>query len=123
MGMEDYKDWWGMLLNLSEITSPEAGRRTVRIDKKIRSGFGVVNQDMIKMNFVNVIWKEEKFFVAQCLSLDVSSFGNTYEEALSNLNEAVELRLEDTKPGEVKEIEILKKYWSRMVLYLCPRFE
>jgi predicted RNase H-like HicB family nuclease len=41
------------------------------------------------MNYV--IYREDEFFVAQCLNVDVSSFGSTREEAVSNLKEAVEL--------------------------------
>jgi len=43
----------------------------------------------------NVAWKEEKYFVAQCLNVDISSFGDNREEALSNLDEAINLYLED----------------------------
>jgi predicted RNase H-like HicB family nuclease len=38
-----------------------------------------------------VVYREEEFFVAQCLNVDVSSFGSTREEAVANLKEAVEL--------------------------------
>ena len=37
------------------------------------------------------VYREEEFIVAQCLNVDVSSFGNTREEAVANLKEAVEL--------------------------------
>ena len=37
------------------------------------------------------VYREENDFVAQCLNVDVSSFGATREEAISNLREAVEL--------------------------------
>src|SRR5438105_2202223 len=37
------------------------------------------------------VYREDEFFVAQCLNVDVSSFGSTREEALANLKEAVEL--------------------------------
>lgn len=43
----------------------------------------------------SIIWQEEKYFVAQCLNVDVSSFGDSKEEALENLKEAVALYLED----------------------------
>ena len=39
-------------------------------------------------------YREEEFIVAQCLNVDVSSFGNTREEAVANLKEAVELYFE-----------------------------
>lgn len=59
-----------------------------------------------KQVFTHVVWKEGKYFVAQCLNVDVSSFGKSYEEALKNLQEALELYLEDAPRGSVKEIEM-----------------
>lgn len=49
----------------------------------------------------NVVWKEGKYYVAQCLNVDVSSFGNTQNEALKNLLEAVELYLEDKEHNDL----------------------
>ncbi len=43
----------------------------------------------------NVVWKEGKYYVAQCLNIDISSFGDTREDALKNLDEAISLYLED----------------------------
>ena len=43
----------------------------------------------------NVVWEEGKYFIAQCLNVDVSSFGKTQKDALANLNEALELYFED----------------------------
>jgi predicted RNase H-like HicB family nuclease len=37
------------------------------------------------------VYREEELFVAQCLNVDVSSFGSTREQAIANLKEAVEL--------------------------------
>lgn len=34
------------------------------------------------MNLQNVIWKEGKYYVAQCLNVDVSSFGKSRKRAL-----------------------------------------
>ena len=48
-----------------------------------------------KVELQNVVWKEGKFFVAQCLNVDVSSFGKTKKEALANLDEAQELYYSD----------------------------
>lgn len=59
-----------------------------------------------KQLFTNVIWKEDKYFVAQNLNADVSSFGKTYEEALKNLQEALELYLEDASRGSIAKIEM-----------------
>jgi len=42
-----------------------------------------------------VVYREGEFFVSQCLNVDVSSFGSTSEEAITNLRDAVELYLAD----------------------------
>ena len=41
------------------------------------------------------VYREDEFYVAQCLNVDVSSFGQTREEAVKALREAVELYFED----------------------------
>lgn len=56
--------------------------------------------------FTNVVWKEGKYFVAQCLNVDISSFGKTHEEALKNLEEAVDLYLEDAPKENITHIEM-----------------
>ncbi|MFW6290169.1 MAG: type II toxin-antitoxin system HicB family antitoxin [Mariniphaga sp.] len=42
-----------------------------------------------------VVYKEDKFYVSQCLNVDVSSFGNTIQEAIDNLNEALALYFDE----------------------------
>ena len=49
------------------------------------------------------IWKEGKYFVSRCINVEVSSFGDTIEEAISKLKEAVELYFE----GEDKELPVI----------------
>ena len=44
-----------------------------------------------------VIYKEGKYYVSQCLNVDVSSFGRTIDEASANLKEALQLYFEDDK--------------------------
>lgn len=46
-------------------------------------------------SFETLVWKEGCYYVAQCLSVDVSSFGTTRNAALNNLREALELYFED----------------------------
>lgn len=53
----------------------------------------------------NVVWKEGKYYVAQCLNVDVSSFGKTRQEALDNLQEALELYFEDHNQPRIEKIE------------------
>lgn len=50
---------------------------------------------MKNIELTNIVWKEGKYYVAQCLNIDVSSFGKTKPEALKNLDEALELYFED----------------------------
>jgi predicted RNase H-like HicB family nuclease len=60
---------------------------------------------MKKINFKNIVWKEGKYYVAQCLNVDVSSFGSTKKEALANLREALALYFEDNKSVKTSKIE------------------
>jgi len=60
---------------------------------------------MRKINLKNVVWKEGKYYVAQCLNVDVSSFGKTKKEALANLDEALELYFEDIKTPRLTKVE------------------
>ena len=60
---------------------------------------------MRKIKFKNIVWKEGKYYVAQCLNIDISSFGRTEKEAPDNLKEALELYLEDIKSPKVVEVE------------------
>ena len=45
------------------------------------------------VNFKYVVYQEGKYYVSQCLNVDVSSFGKTIDEAVNNLIDAVELNL------------------------------
>ncbi len=42
-------------------------------------------------SFKYVIYREGKYYVSQCLNVDIASCGDTIEEAISNLKDAVEL--------------------------------
>lgn len=46
---------------------------------------------MRKIDLKSVVWKEGKYYVSQCLDVEVSSFGKTKKEALKMLQEALEL--------------------------------
>ena len=60
---------------------------------------------MKKQKFNIVLWKEKKFFVSQCLDVDISSFGKTKKEALANIKEALELYFEEHKPAKYTPVE------------------
>ena len=44
-----------------------------------------------------VLWKEKEGYVSKCPETEVASCGDSPEEALANLKEAVELYLENAK--------------------------
>lgn len=56
---------------------------------------------MKRFNLTATIWKEEGAYVSKCPELGVASCGDTTEEALSNLKEAVELYLDNAKELEI----------------------
>lgn len=47
------------------------------------------------MRFTAAVTREGKWYVAQCLEVEVASQGETFESALENLREALELKIED----------------------------
>jgi len=62
----------------------------------------------MKRPFAATVWREGKWYVSQCLEVDIASQGETEEEALVNLKEAVELYFEPphaTRPPKVCIIE------------------
>ena len=49
----------------------------------------------MKKSIKYIIYQEGKYFVSQCLNIDISSFGETFEDSKENLMEAGSLYLED----------------------------
>ncbi len=54
-----------------------------------------------------IIYKEGEYYVSQCLNVDVSSFGNNIQEAIDNLNEALELYFEES--GSLTEFPVINE--------------
>ena len=48
----------------------------------------------MKVPFSATVWREGRWYVAQCLQLDIASQGESEEAALLNLKEALELHFE-----------------------------
>ena len=46
-------------------------------------------------NLKFVVYRDDTYYVSQCLNVGVSSFGDTIDEAIRNLREAVELYFEE----------------------------
>ncbi|HZO51944.1 MAG TPA: type II toxin-antitoxin system HicB family antitoxin [Bryobacteraceae bacterium] len=63
----------------------------------------------MKRSFAATVWQEGNWYVSQCLEVDVASQGESEEEALANLREALELHFEPpvaTRPPKVRMIEV-----------------
>lgn len=60
---------------------------------------------MQEIDVQTVVFREGEHFVAQCLDVDVSSFGESEENALLNLREALELYFEDAPADAVARVE------------------
>jgi len=52
-----------------------------------------------------VVYREGGRFVAQCLDVDISSFGSSESDALANLREALELYFEDAPTEAIAKVE------------------
>jgi predicted RNase H-like HicB family nuclease len=63
----------------------------------------------MKQIFTASVWREGDWYVAQCLEVDVASQGESEEEAIENLREALELHFEPpvaTAAPHIRTIEI-----------------
>jgi len=63
----------------------------------------------MKRAFPATVWREGKWFVSQCLEIDIASQGESEEEALANLKEALEPYFESpqgTRHPEIRTIEV-----------------
>ncbi|MDH5680856.1 MAG: type II toxin-antitoxin system HicB family antitoxin [Spirochaetota bacterium] len=63
------------------------------------------------MNFIVSIKKEDQFFVARCPELNVTSQGETLDEAQKNIQEAIELYIESFGTEDLPE-ESSKPFWT-----------
>ncbi len=54
--------------------------------------------------FTAHLWREGDLWVAQCLEVDVASQGETEEEALANLKEALELFFKPPSPSRIPDV-------------------
>ena len=65
--------------------------------------------ESMKRHFAATVWSEGSWYVAQCLEVDVASQGESEDEALANLREALELYFEPpqgTRPPKIRMIEV-----------------
>ena len=61
---------------------------------------------MTKMWFTISIWEEEGVYVSRCQELEIASCGDSPQDALDNIHEAIELYLENARAlGSIKDLE------------------
>jgi predicted RNase H-like HicB family nuclease len=58
--------------------------------------------------FTATVWREGKWYVSQCLELDVASQGETEVEALANLKEAIELHFEAPQATRLPQVRMIE---------------
>ncbi len=63
-----------------------------------------------RIRLTAVVWREEDWYVSECIELGVASQGRTEKAALRNLKQAVLLYLTNDDTGEVKwPVELERK--------------
>jgi len=63
----------------------------------------------MKRPFAANVWRAGKWYVSQCVELDIASHGASEDEALANLKEALEFYFaapRATPPPQVRMIEV-----------------
>jgi len=61
---------------------------------------------MTKMRLTVSIWEEDGAYVSRCQELEVASCGDSPQDALDNIREAIELYLENARVlGIMKDLE------------------
>ena len=62
---------------------------------------------MGKIQLTVMIWEEEGLYLSKCPEIEVSSCGNSPQEALANIHEAINLYLDNARAlGMMEEIEL-----------------
>lgn len=62
----------------------------------------------MKRTFSASVWREGDWYVAQCLEVDVASQGESEDEALENLREAIALYFEPPGPTTAPQVRTLE---------------
>jgi len=57
--------------------------------------------------FKYVVYREDEYYVSQCLNAEVSSFGSSVEEAIAQLTDALKLYLaDDSERAKFQTVEV-----------------
>ena len=63
----------------------------------------------MKRTLTAAISREEDWYVARCIEVEVASQGKTEAEALANLTEALELYFDNDGPPSIPEPHVIKQ--------------
>ena len=61
-----------------------------------------------RRTFTASVWREGDWYVAQALDADVASQGESEDEALANLREALELHFEPPVPSAMPQLRLIE---------------
>lgn len=81
----------------------------MRSEREAAGNRGKWQNRAMKRSFAATIWREGEWYIAQCLEVDIASQGETENEALANLKEALELHFEEptaSRPARMKFVEV-----------------
>lgn len=73
----------------------------------MRLGRQVQQEVQMVRTFTAAVHREDDWYVARCLELDVASQGDTWEAALQNLREAVEVYLEEVSQPMIESTPLV----------------
>lgn len=62
----------------------------------------------MKRPFAATVWRGGDWYVAQCLEVNVASQGESEDEALTNLREALELHFEPPQPTRPPAVHLIE---------------
>ncbi|MGC5333613.1 type II toxin-antitoxin system HicB family antitoxin [Micromonospora sp. DT62] len=60
--------------------------------------------------FTAAVHREDDWYVARCLELDVASQGETLDDAMANLREAVEVYLEEASEPSIEATPLVTSF-------------
>ena len=92
-----------------DATNSNSSANPVRIPVRDNSGNSTRSRAVIKKKFFVSVHQDKEWFIAQALGIDIASQGETIEESLENLKEALELHFEPPTAishPQIREIEV-----------------
>ena len=72
-------------------------RKQTRLKTCVKRGADMSAKPLKVFEYTAVVWKETEGYVSKCSELGVASCGDSFDHAVSNLREAVELYLDNAK--------------------------